>query len=166
MRQAGLPMDDTVIGNWHIVALDSHGDDSLPSAVDGRRVADLKSRFCGRHVLIATHHHLLPVDCPWLDNDRSVEPDLHDLLADSDTVRAVAFGHVHQLVDRELGRTRLLGTPSTCFQFAPRSAKFAVDEQAPGYRRIHLHDDGTVATTVHRTPPLAEPARIGSRTEQ
>ena len=60
----------------------------------------------------------------------------------------VVFGHVHQTVDRMIGNVRLLGTPSTCVQFKPRSDAFALDDLPPGYRWITLHPDGSIDTEV------------------
>ena len=42
------------------------------------------------------------------------------------------------------------GSPSTCFQFQPRSQTFAVDASGPGYRWLYLQDDGSVGTEVKR----------------
>jgi len=35
-------------------------------------------------------------------------------------------------------------------QFKPGSKTFALDDLAPGYRRIELHADGSIVTEVHR----------------
>ncbi|MDB4542942.1 phosphodiesterase, partial [bacterium] len=65
-------------------------------------------------------------------------------------VRGVLWGHVHQEVDRLHNDVRLLASPSTCVQFAPGSPGFRADDQAPGYRWLDLHEDGTIATAVSR----------------
>ena len=54
------------------------------------------------------------------------------------------------LPDRRHGLLPLLGTPSTCFQFRPRSAAFSIDDAAPGHRWLHLFSDGRVGTEVGR----------------
>ncbi len=35
-------------------------------------------------------------------------------------------------------------TPSTCAQFRPASADFALDAKPPGYRWLTLHEDGSL----------------------
>ena len=45
---------------------------------------------------------------------------------------------------------RLLSVPSTCVQFKPHSKDFAVDDVAPGYRWLDLHEDGRIDTEVSR----------------
>ena len=89
------------------------------------------------------------IGCPWLDVHRIEDGEaLMRVLVDA-TVPAYVFGHIHQEADVALP-TRLLGTPSTCFQFATDTAEFAVDNAKPGYRWLHLAEDGSVATEVHR----------------
>ena len=67
-------------------------------------------------------------------------------------LRAVAWGHVHQAFDAERagphGPVRLLGTPSTCAQFLPRSDDFRMDTRPPAWRWIDLHPDGSLSTAV------------------
>jgi Icc protein len=65
-------------------------------------------------------------------------------------VRAVLWGHVHQEFDQLRDGVRLMATPSTCIQFAPNSVDFGLDELAPGYRWLRLHDDGQIETGVSR----------------
>jgi len=103
------------------------------------------------HVLVATHHPLIDVGCPWLDKDRlpNAEQAL-DALAEMPSVQAVAFGHAHQDLQAQHGKLALFGTPSTCFQFKPRSCKFGLDDTGPGYRWLHLSDDGRLQTQVRR----------------
>jgi Icc protein len=66
----------------------------------------------------------------------------------SPRVRGVVWGHVHQLHDSQRNGVRLLGTPSSCFQFAPFLDQPALDERGPGWRWIELHPDGRIATRV------------------
>ncbi len=60
----------------------------------------------------------------------------------SGKVRLILFGHVHQAYDSEYDGIRIVGTPSTCRQFAAGSDEFAVDDNPPAYRRISLYTDG------------------------
>ncbi|MNJ82082.1 3',5'-cyclic adenosine monophosphate phosphodiesterase CpdA [compost metagenome] len=50
---------------------------------------------------------------------------------------------------------RLLASPSTCIQFEPGSEDFKVGEQAPGYRWLRLHTDGSIDTGVSRVRDFA-----------
>lgn len=137
---------------WLIVGIDS--------CVDGRpggRIADdelerLDAEIRGseaEHILVCLHHPPVAMGSAWLD---TVGLDnggaLLDRLAESNRVRAALFGHVHQTYDRQHGKVRILGTPSTCRQFRPHSDEFAVDDQPPAYRRIELRADGSLSTDI------------------
>jgi Icc protein len=64
-------------------------------------------------------------------------------------VRAVIWGHVHQVYEGRRGNVRLFATPSSGAQFVPHSDRYAVDSAPPAYRRFQLHADGRIETEVH-----------------
>ena len=73
MERAGLPMGALDLGAWSIVMLDSHIDDTVESEVsDNDRAATARAIEAagGTHVLVATHHPMVAVNCPWIDKDR------------------------------------------------------------------------------------------------
>ncbi|MEC8348008.1 MAG: hypothetical protein VXZ70_08270, partial [Pseudomonadota bacterium] len=97
------------------------------------------------------HHPLLPIGAPWLDKDRIGDPEplMDELIAGGGPWFAGAiFGHAHQVIQGHYCHRPLLGTPSTAFQFLPRSEKFATDERSPGYRWLTLGDDGQIHSQV------------------
>ena len=153
MVDAGMPLQPLALGPWRILPWDTHEDD-VPGAV--WREADWRNlrqevEGAAEHLVVATHHPLVNVGCPWLDKDRlGNAPELIECLAQASSVKSVVFGHAHQTVESRHGRMALLGTPSTCFQFEPGSLEFGLDGAAPGYRWLHLHDDGTLHTEVRR----------------
>jgi Icc protein len=65
-----------------------------------------------------------------------------------DNVRAILWGHVHQVYEGRRKDVRLLATPSTCAQFVPRADEFAVDRRPPAYRTLELQSDGSLLTEV------------------
>lgn len=141
-------------GAWRIVMLDSvvagqaHG---LLSRAELQRLEAALQDAANRHVLVCVHHHPVQLASRWLDEVR-----LHngeELFAVTDrfaNVRAIAWGHVHQVFDARRKGVRLLAVPSTCAQFKPYSESFALDETAPGYRRLTLQADGSIDTEVIR----------------
>jgi Icc protein len=46
------------------------------------------------------------------------------------------------------GRIRLMGTPSTCMQFAQDADEFEVDHRPPAYRWLELGADGGIETGI------------------
>jgi len=138
--------------NWSVVLLDS----SLRGCVDGEIAQDCLDRFVTfleEHpdslVLVALHHHVLDIHSPWLDalNLRNGK-EFMGILERYSQVKVVINGHIHQELDETRNTVRYLGTPSTCFQFAPRQEKAAIDDKPPGYRYLALGDDGSVETQV------------------
>ena len=104
-----------------------------------------------RPLLVATHHPLMPVGCAWLDEigAENAQAALQRLVPLSE--RAVVIsGHVHQDAVQEYQGVQCLTVPSTCIQFAPNSAEFRVDAQAPGCRMLTLNESGAWETTVLR----------------
>lgn len=141
-------------GHWGILLLNSQ----IPGEVGGhlgdselQRLEEYLATTSHPYVLVCVHHHPLPIDCRWLDKQRIDNADrLFDLLDASDRVRGLLWGHVHQECDTRRGNVRLLGSPSTCVQFAPGSDEFKVDHTEPGYRRLWLSGDGNIDTRVER----------------
>ena len=77
MQAASLPMQSIIWSDWQLVALDSHEDDkpqSLITEIDRRALSQAVAGTQSRHILLATHHPLVEVQCPWLDRDRIVGP--------------------------------------------------------------------------------------------
>lgn len=135
------------LGAWRVILLDS----SVVGQAGGRlgtgelQALEHALAETGRFALVCVHHHPVPMGSPWLDAigiDNAEE--LFALLDRHAQVRALAWGHVHQCFDGRRRGVRLLATPSTCLQFAPRSNQFAVEQRPPAYRRLTLRGDGTL----------------------
>ena len=147
---AALPCDDLELGNWRILGVDTHVDEVVGGRVGGGELARLSAALDGPGpTLVVGHHCPVAIGTAWLDVHRIEDGEaLMDVLVGA-RVSAYAFGHIHQEAEVALPM-RLLGTPSTCFQFATDTAGFAIDDAKPGYRWLHLAGDGTVATEVRR----------------
>jgi Icc protein len=118
--------------------------DALKSAVDDARSAN-------KALLVSTHHPLRRLGSAWLD-EQSVKnaAEALDILEPMADQTAVISGHVHQESDKVINGIRMMTTPSTCVQFAPRSQDFALDDADPGYRRLVLHPNARIETQVVR----------------
>lgn len=130
--------------------------DALASAVD-------TAARDNKHLLIATHHPLRSMSSAWLD-EQSVRnaADALAVLAQYAERSLIISGHVHQESDSVVSGVRMLTTPSTCVQFAPKSNDFALDDLPPGYRSLRLHADGTVQTEVVRVSDEINRPLLGS----
>lgn len=146
---------ELILGNWLVVLLDTWDGDRGGGRLGGQALADLERRLAGTdrdHVLVVLHHHPVPVGSAWLDSVALDDgPEFMEVIRQAPKVRGVLWGHVHQDFDREFdGRMRLMGCPSTCFQFQPNHDVFSLDALPPGYRRVRLYNDGHMETRVFR----------------
>jgi 3',5'-cyclic-AMP phosphodiesterase len=99
--------------------------------------------------MICVHHHPVSMGSRWLDAVGIDNAEaLFEVLDAHAQVRAIVWGHVHQCFDARRRGVRLLATPSTSAQFLPQADNFAVDARPPAYRRLTLHEDGTLDTEV------------------
>lgn len=139
---------------WQIILLNSQVEGAVFGYLDAAQLQLLEEALQQRpdlHTLVCLHHHPLPMDSAWLDKIGLQHTDeLAAVIASYPQVRAVLWGHVHQESDRSINGVRYLSSPSTCVQFLPGSADFAVDQLAPGYRWLNLHADGSLDTGVSR----------------
>ena len=141
------------VGAWQFVFLDS----SVSGEVKGRiREED----YNALHTLLESttsptaiylHHPVVPVNANWLD--RLALEDSESFLKELEQyehVRVVVCGHIHMALDRYHKHIRIIGTPSTCFQFKGDVEHFEIDPVAPGYRYFILDDEGGFETEVRR----------------
>lgn len=144
------------IGNWQILMLDTQ----IPGEVGGELGAEQLSFLQaalkiatqeGLHTLVCLHHHPVKIGCAWLDQQIVSDAEaFFDVLDANPCVKGVLWGHVHQQIDKTRNGVALMGSPSTCVQFAPGSDQFKADDSAPGYRWLELQPDGSVTTQVSR----------------
>jgi Icc protein len=152
---------EILIGAWQIVLLDSQVPGEVGGQLGPQQLAHLRraltrGRAEGRYALVCMHHHPVPIGCDWLDEQRIADADeLFAVLDEFSGVRALLWGHVHQELDRKRNGVRLLGSPSTCVQFAPGQTSFKADDLPPGYRWLELGPDGRIGTEVVRAEGTA-----------
>ena len=142
-------------GKWSIVLLNS----AVPGKTDGwieqaqlQQLDQILSKFQQQYVIVACHHHPFDMQSKWIDQHKLKNTEnLTDILAKHTNVKAVISGHVHQDAWNEWKNIQFFSTPSTCVQFKPLSDDFALDEQAPGFRVLHLKANGELQTEIYRT---------------
>ena len=156
----------TLVGNWQLVFLDSTVIDSDGGHLQESELAILENALRehpDKPTLVCLHHQPVPVGSRWLDG--MAVDNASELLAVIDQhaqVKAILWGHVHQEFSDCRNGVQLLGTPSTCIQFLPKSEEFAVDPSPPGFRWIDLNADGTINTGVERLENIPENIELQS----
>lgn len=139
------------ITGWRLVGLSTHEHGVASGRLGEDTLRQLRSTLAESHsgVAIFMHHPPIDVGSEWLDGVGLADRDaFFDVIRESGKVRVVVFGHVHQAYDHGEAGLRILGTPSTCRQFRPHSATFAVDDKPPAYRQLEFYADGRFATRL------------------
>jgi Icc protein len=131
------------------LVLDSYLAGTSAGILDAAQLGWLRDRLQeSREAIVCIHHHPVRTGLAWLDRLilRNGE-ELTALLADCPALRGVLFGHIHRTFEGTLGGVPLLGTPSTCYQFGPRSESREIAAEPPAYRIITL-EDGQMTSEV------------------
>jgi Icc protein len=141
---------------WRVILLDSTLEDSAGGQLRATELQRLDAELTmagDRHCLVCLHHHPVPMRSRWLDTvGLANAAEFFEVLDRHRNVRALLWGHVHQPLDAERAGVRLLATPSTCTQFMPLAADFAVDSRPPAYRTLSLAADGSIETQIKWIP--------------
>jgi 3',5'-cyclic-AMP phosphodiesterase len=140
------------IDDWQFVMLDSYDPGHVGGRLSPGELARLDDALASspKHAMVCLHHHPIFMGSRWLDTVGLVDPESFWRVIDSHPhVRAVSWGHVHQVYEGRRGGVRLFATPSTGAQFLPHSDRYAVDSRPPAYRHFDLHADGGIDTAVH-----------------
>lgn len=142
------------IGKWTFILLNSAVKDNVYGRITTEQLqqADqLLTQYKEQHIVIMCHHHPFEMKSKWIDHHiLKNTSDLTQILAQHHNVKLVLFGHVHQDSWNSWNGIQFYSTPSTCVQFKPKSENFALDEEAPGYRVLHLKQNGNFETRIHR----------------
>lgn len=141
---------------WQIICLNSKKEGSESGYITDEELLYLKeilNKHPNLYTLIAIHHHPIPINSSWMDKmiiENSEK--LFSLLSDYPKVKAITCGHIHQQLDTKKDTKLIFGTPSTCFQYKPYSAEYALDDKEPGYRVFWLYPDGAIKSKIVRLP--------------
>lgn len=140
--------------NWRIFLLNTAVHGKVDGWVKTEQLQHLKTLLeenKNQHIALACHHHPLEMKSHWIDQHKLKNTDqLTDILSHFKNIKFVICGHVHQDSLNLWKHIQFLSTPSTSVQFKPLSYDFALDDIAPGYRSLHLKENGEFTTKVHR----------------
>ncbi|HLS06145.1 MAG TPA: metallophosphoesterase [Wenzhouxiangella sp.] len=129
-------------GGWQLVLLDSSDPDHPHGEFDERRLAPLDQMNPDSPALVFLHHQPLSVGSPWIDKYPLKNPQMLWNALDGRPVRAVAFGHVHQVFEGECRGIACLSAPSAAANSRRDSEKFTLDAPGPAVRWFRLWPDG------------------------
>ena len=139
-------------GSWQIIRLNSCLPGRPKGHLDEEVLRELES-FLENHKhrpkLIALHHQPVTVGSPWIDKYRLFDPEAFLQLVDQcPDVKAVVWGHVHQVFETDRNGTAMLGSPSSAINSLPGAQKFTIDPAGPACRWLELKPDGTLLSGI------------------
>lgn len=144
----------TEFGNYGLVLINSWIEDTHCGAISRRSLLELEDYLTNceaQFIIFAVHHPPVFIGSKWLDllGMRNREEFLQ-IINKYSGKSVMLCGHIHQELDIQQQRVRLLATPSTCYQFEKNSeAMSIVQTQPPAYRFIKLHNYNIIETVVH-----------------
>lgn len=152
LRKLAQCVHSADIGHWRLLLLNSQIKGKTEGYLDEDELSRLQlwlEHGKNKPTLVAVHHHPCAINSAWMDELKLKNGDaLLNIVKQHPQVKAISFGHIHQTFDQTVEGVRLLGAPSTCFQFTPNHGDFAIDDKPPGYRWFDLHDNGDLDTGV------------------
>ncbi|WP_026348785.1 metallophosphoesterase [Psychrobacter lutiphocae] len=142
------------LNNWQLLLLDSSVPGKVYGSLGNKNLQWLRQTLANCHnpVMIAMHHHLLPMSSAWINAHITQDSsDFWALIKQFPQVKAVLTGHVHQNFESSKQGVAVYATPSTSYQFQPNQDEFGLDTEAkPGYRWLTLTAEGEIDTWVTR----------------
>lgn len=92
-----------------------------------------------KSTIVFMHHHPVEINSLWMDNMILKEKDeFNRIVKNNSQIKAVLFGHIHQVFEKTINGTFYGSAPSTSFQVLPNCEMFALEKLPPGYRLIEL----------------------------
>lgn len=151
----GSPLDTISVtehGSWQIIRLNS----CLPGRPEGRlsekTLADLEGFLEGHknaQSLVALHHQPIAIGSPWIDKYSLLDAQLLLKLLDHHAgVKAVVWGHIHQVFETSRNGMLMLGGPSSAINALPGGQRFTPGAIGPACRWLDLRADSTLLSGV------------------
>lgn len=117
--------------------------------------------------IVAVHHNPIATGTSWSDEMMlQNHEEFINLIGKHNHVSAVLFGHIHHIIEKKIGKTWYLSTPSTAFnvKLGKGIEEFELDMRPIGYRIIDIDTNGAFLTEV-RPVFHAERAKIDKEYE-
>ena len=128
------------VDGYRVCALDSLDPGKKPGILGAGQLAWLRERLreaADRHVVIAVHHHAVPIGLERLDVQMLMDADaLWKVILEAGNVRGVLCGHVHLQHEEVRHGIPVVTTPSTCFQSSKLFKEKQYLQGPPAFRLV------------------------------
>ena len=133
------------LNNWFFYVLDTSAYPEDSGTLSKNQLLKLENTLSQNKVkptVIFLHHHPVPINSPWMDKMILKETkDFNNIISQNLQVKAVLFGHIHQVFEKTINDTFYASAPSTSYQVLPNTEMFTIEKLIPGYRLIELNDN-------------------------
>jgi len=135
---------------WQFLLLDSSRPGRIDGSIDPDQLEQLEQQLKpGVPALLALHHQPIAIGSPWIDKYHLAQPDsLLGFVAGHPEIKAVVWGHVHQVFERQIGGARFMSCPSSAANSLPGCERFTHDPAGPACRWLELFDNGGFETGI------------------
>ena len=142
------------LGGYSLVLINSWVQDSHQGVISSHNLLQLKDYLANcnaQFMVFAVHHPPVLIGSEWLDMLGLMNrEEFLQVINKNPTEALLLCGHIHQELDIQQSKLRLLGTPSTCHQFEKNSQFMSIaSTQSPAFRFIQLSGAEIVESTVH-----------------
>lgn len=151
----GSPTDSvqmTKHRKWQIIRLNSCISGNPCGRLSQKTLTELESILTqnpDQPSLIALHHQPVMVESPWIDKYRLLKPEpFIDLVDQYPDIRAVVWGHIHQVFESDRNGIAMLGSPSSAINGISGAEKFTPDNLGPACRWLELQADGSLKSHI------------------
>lgn len=133
------------LDNWFIYFIDTarYPDDS--GQLSFEQISKLEAALNQnktKPTIIFMHHHPIKLNSKWIDKMILKEYEAFNKTVEKNPqIKAVLFGHIHQIFEAMINTTFYASAPATCYQVLSKTEKFTMDKLTPGYRLIELDGD-------------------------
>lgn len=136
--------------SWRIIFLDSSKPNCVAGHFSDEQLTKLAEQLdTHKPILIAMHHHPVPIHSQWMDEIGLQQAEKFiNLIKQQEQVKAVIFGHIHQAFDETHHNIRFLGSISSCLQFVAQQDDLVISPQSIGYRHLNLQTNGNIDTYI------------------
>lgn len=133
------------IDDWFINVIDTSVYPEVAGELSLEQLKNLEKNLKqnkNKPTIIFMHHHPLLLNSTWLDNYILKDAEkFNNIVKSNPQIKAVLFGHIHQVFEKNLNDTFYGSAPASCYQVLPKTQMFTIEKLTAGYRWIELDGD-------------------------
>ena len=133
------------INGWFVNVIDTSVYPEVGGELSLDQLKNLEKNLkqnAGKPTIIFMHHHPMLVNSAWLDKMVLKDAEkFNNIIKSNSQVKAVLFGHIHQVFERNLNGVFYGSAPASCYQVLPKAEMFTIEKLTAGYRLIELDGD-------------------------